>query len=185
MHSNSKNSPLRILSVDLAQICWQSFFRALLSVFCSFASWDIVKATGWWNECIEMSVHIHVRYHCSRSCFPEEIPLPGQVYEREVGMFSFCLFLSYRRPPTAEQLFYSSASRCKSTQHLPFDSKSPYPLSLNETTFSQNNTWSEYSPLWAVFWRCCLYYFYIFFLLLFKDVKTKQICPDIDRRGRR
>lgn len=30
--------------------------------FCSTAKWDILKATGWWVECMGMSVHIHLWY---------------------------------------------------------------------------------------------------------------------------
>lgn len=146
--------------------------------FCSTAKWDVLKATGWWVECMGMSVHIRLRYQpCPHSVTiivvkpfrldqaairPEEKSLHGQRYGLEVGMFSFCLSLSCRHPPTAEQLFRSFSSRWKSGQRLPIGSISPDPVSLDKTTFAfsiftQNNTRSEHhqSLSCAKFWRCC------------------------------
>lgn len=64
--------------------------------FCSAAKWDILKATGWWVECVWMSVHIHLRHQpCPHSVTiaaakpfrlqqaaicPEEKSPPGQRY---------------------------------------------------------------------------------------------------------
>ena len=89
-------------------------------------------------------------YHCSkavqtRTCsnFPQrEISVWAKI-----EAFSFCLSLFCSHPPTAEQLFHSF--RCKSSKHLPIGGISPYPVSLNKTTFAflifaQNNKRSDY-----------------------------------------
>lgn len=89
-------------------------------------------------------------------------------------MFSFCLSLSCRHPPTAQQLFHSFSSRCKSSQHLPIGSISNDPVTLNKTTsafsiFGKNNTRSEYHHTFSCtnFWRCCSFHSKAFFLCYF------------------
>ncbi len=156
IHQNSKSSQ-KTHSQWFEVLTWDRFPDSNVSehfclYFCSTAKWDILKATGWWAECMGMSVHIHLWYQpCPHSVTitvvkpfrlgqaaicPEEKSLHGQRYGLEVGMFSFCLSLSCRHPPTAQQLLHSFSSRCTSSQHLPIGSISNDPVTLDKITFA-------------------------------------------------
>lgn len=116
--------------------------------FCSAAKWDILKATGWWVECVWMSVHIHLRhqpcpslshYRCSEAV---QTTTSSYLPRREVAAWAkiwasglACSLPVSHVPADIHQRFYSFSSRCEWKQHLPIGSKSPDPVSLDKTTF--------------------------------------------------